>query len=309
MKTLLGPIIKKRTLRTLSVAIVLFSATAALHLALQRDAFAADTTCAGLACEEAVLCASSFVIKCSDWNSGTLDGWSKNASEGLKPNIGFRGTPAWQATINKGDHSTLFFDTPVSGVGYGPLHARFYVKFSPGYLFMQSCGLQKMFYLDASITPYWRIMLGIAPAYNMKGSYATLPQTVGVFGFDYIGHYIRYPDQPGDKAVLIYPDKWYAVEIMAHWTSRTQNVVKIWVNGQLQMTRSNHDDDVWTPAHTFTDVQDASYYGGNDPACVPWQTQYVYKDNHILSKSYIGPGVLGSDQTPPTAPKGLRIVS
>lgn len=283
----------------------LIAAAGAFYLS---DVRAADTDCGGQACEETVVCSSSSVVKCSDWNNRSTDAWSVSPYGGgsIKPGVGYRGTAGWEDTISEGNHGTVYFDTPVSGVGHGPFHARFYIKFSPGYLFIPTCGLQKMFYLEAQANTFWRIMLGIAPANWMGGSYQSLPQTVGIFGFDYIGHTVRLPNQPGDNPVLIHPDRWYAVEIMAHWTSRTQNVVKIWVDGQLQMTRSNHDDGVWTTAHTFNRVQDSSHYGGNHPDCLPVQTQYVYKDNHVLSKSYIG--IIGTaDNTPPAIPAGVTV--
>ena len=284
------------------VGICMTAGTVLSVLVLKRNATAREITCGGAPCEEAVVCGLPSTVACADWNNASTDGWAISPWGGgsIKPGVGHGGTAGWEALIRQGEHGTIYFDRAIRDVAHGPLHARFYVKFSPGYIFIPTCGLQKMFYLDShGGGTYWRIMLGVAPANWMGGSFAGLPQTVGVFGFDYVGHIMRLPDQPGDNPVLIHPNRWYSVEIMAHWTSRTQNVVKIWIDGRLQMTRDNFDDGHWTAAHVFSTAQDSSHYGGDGPACAPVQTQYVYKDNHIISTKYIGPiGCATADCSP-----------
>jgi len=135
-----------------------------------------------------------------------------------------------------------------------------------------------------------RIMLGVTAASDMGGSYSTLPDSVGVFGFDYRGHIVRIPDpnNPNDNPTLIYPNKWYAVEFMVQYQSASVNTVKIWVDGVLQMTRENYNDPYYDGS-PFSDVQDTSWFGGSGSCVQNPETQYVWRDNTVISTSYIGP--------------------
>ena len=270
-----------------------------------------DTLCGTQPCEETI-CSSPDVLECSDWNDGDFDGWTYAIRDGVirfngrfEDGAGLNGTKGWVHPVTQGEHNTAYGGRVISGAGFGPLYARLYIKFSPGYRFLRWCGQQKMFYLRHDGGTFWRIMLGAAAAKRMGGIYGSDPDTVGVFAFDYIGHIERYPNQVGDNPVLLTGGRWYAVEIMAHWTSATVNVVKIWVDGQLQMTRENFDDGVWTTASGFNRVSDSSYYGGTGLACEPLQDQIVYKDNYVVSKSYIGPVDFTPDVTAPSIPTNL----
>src|SRR5262245_1668103 len=138
---------------------------------------AADTTCGSRQCEEAI-CSSADVVKCSDWNDLGFDGWSPfphlyrdgGAYGDVVAGKGLNGTAAWEHKIQPYFDETMFEDTGIS-VGTGPLYARFYAKFSPGYQFMMICGLQKQFYFMQS--GGGRIMVGVTKAMDMGGTYAS----------------------------------------------------------------------------------------------------------------------------------------
>ena len=270
----------------------------------------ADLFCGNQPCEEAI-CSSSDVLLCSDWNDGDLDGWLYNQSYGggIEDGVGLNGTKGWRHQVTEGRGDTIFGDEGLSSfnLGYGPAYGRFYVKFSPGYLFMPKCGLQKMFYLR-HFPPYWGIQIGVAPARKMVG-YSAYPDTVGVFAFDYPGHLTQYPERVGDNPVLVGSDQWYSVEFMLHWTSETVNVVRVWIDGELQMIRENVGASLWrvpTAQTPIDQVADSSYYGGAVPeVCGPFQTQQVYKDNYVVSRSYIGPVNFTPDVTAPSVPTNL----
>ena len=83
-------------------------------------------------------------------------------------------------------------------------------------------------------------------------------------------------------------DRWYAVEVMTHYTSANRNVTKLWVDGTLQMVRENFNDTAFNGT-AFNGVKDTSWFGGIDSCAQNTQTQYVYRDNHVVSRSYIGP--------------------
>ena len=273
---------------------------AVLLLLLLGSSFGTDPEADLLTGPDREICSEPEIIECSNWDDGQFDGWvlSPGGEGNIFSGAGLRGSSGWLITINRGSHGTLFFDKKLERgqIAHGPLHVRFYVKFSRDYLHIPACGLQKMMYLESTNTPqYWRVMLGIQPARFLGEGFAALPETVGVFGFDYIGHRIELPNRPGDNPILIYPERWYCVEISAHWTSREKNSVSVWVDGILQMSRRDHDDGVWTPGHLFSAVQDSSHYGGNSPECLPVQTQFVFKDQHIISTSYIGPIESGAE--------------
>jgi hypothetical protein len=269
---------------------------------LGHPALAADTSCGGQSCEESV-CSSSDVLLCSDWNNGSYDGWSFSANRysnggdagDVVASKGMNGTRAVEFKIKPAYDQTIWFGTGIPATS-GPLHERMMVKFSPGYQFMMVCGLQKQFYFERSN----RIMVGVTKASDMGGSYAGQPNTVGVFGFDYYGHYVELPKQSGDSPTLIYPDRWYSVETMVDPSTKT---VKQWIDGKLQMTRSG--DSRFGDSTAVSSVQDTSWNGGDPSVCSKnTQTQYVWHDNHVIRRSYIGPIGSGGGTPPPspTAP-------
>jgi len=256
---------------------------------------AADTRCGNGTCSESI-CSSTAVIECSDWNDRNNDGWAVSGNSPLLGSIlagkGYNGSAGWESKINIGSDATVWFDKGISSTS-GPLHERHMVMFSPGYQFMMVCGLQKQFYFNRS---GGRVMVGVTKASDMGGAYAGQPNTVGIFGFDYYGHYVELPKQAGDQPTLIQTGRWYSLETMVDPSTKT---VKMWVDGKLQMTRSG--DSRFGDGSAVTSVQDTSWFGGDPNVCSKnTQVQYVYHDNHVISRSYIGPP--GGSSTPEPAP-------
>jgi hypothetical protein len=264
---------------------------------LGHPALAADTSCGGQSCEESV-CSASDTVLCSDWNDGGTDGWAVSANSPQRGSIqagkGYNGTRGWESRIDVGYDQTVWFDRSIS-CGSGPCHSRMMVRFSPAYQFMMVCGLQKQFYFNKPD----RIMVGVTKAKDMGGTYAGQPNTVGVFGFDYYGHQVELPNESGDVPTLIQPDRWYSLETMVDPSTKT---VKMWIDGRLQMTRTGSS--YFGSTGGVTSVQDTSWFGGDPTVCSKnTQTQYVYHDNHVIRRSYIGPvGSSGGGTPPPPSP-------
>lgn len=278
-------------------------------------AIAADVRCGSRTCEESI-CSSPSVIECSDWNDGSYDGWAVSGNRysagdekgDVVANVGMGGSNGWEHKILAGEPGTIWFDKGLD-LGTGPIHVRMYIKFSPGYEHEMNCGLQKMFYLNASRSDSLahRIMAGVTKASDLEGTYSGLDHSIGVFGFDYYGHVVVLPDQPGDKPVLIHPDRWYSVELMAQYIAPGKNTVKMWIDGQLQMERNDYGG--WTDGTPFNQVQDTSWFGGANECAQNSSTQYVYKDNHVVSRSYIGPiGESGGEPLPASPPPAPQLL-
>jgi hypothetical protein len=264
---------------------------------------------------EEAICSSSNVVVCADWNDGRKDGWALCLQPtGLKADVGVNGSVGMEHKIIAGEHGTLYYDKRFNSTA-GPVHARHYVKFSNGYQFMYGGGYQKMLYLsrqDNGVSEWRGVMLGVGPAHQLlDGAYKDLPRTVGVFGFDYVGHHIRVANKPGDNPVLIYGDRWYCVEMMVDWRGQGDNTIKVWVDGVLQMERNDYTeaytgDSSWHPGELINHVKGDAHYGGQGKIYEPPQDQYVWKDNYVVSRSYIGPipGVSGGGTN---APMNLRV--
>jgi hypothetical protein len=288
-------------------------------MAFPMLARAADTSCGGVACEESV-CARTDVFSCSDWNNGNYDGWSISAlyspvQGDLAPNVGVAGSRGWQLLTVPGKEDGRHFTRSIPSTN--AVSARFYIKFSANWHHTMDCGLHKLFYFWSQNHTH-REMLGVRRAsfYNSRlGGYAGgpgaagLPDTVGVFAFDYNTtsdlHNEMWPNKAGDRPVLIYPNVWYAVEMRVQVAPTKQ--VQLWVtpeNGSptLQMTRTSFvvpagmpaAGEAWTSNEPYTSVQQTSWYGGGDACADAPANQYTYQDNTVLAIEYIGPAAGGA---------------
>ena len=261
--------------------------------------FGADNTCGNSSCEETAICSAAGVFVCSDWNDGSYDSWttssnldSKGGRHGdIRSGVGINGTKGWAHEIYPGEATTVFYgNTAIQGYT-GPLYTRLYVRFSDNYIHGMGCGLQKQFYHkwlndDGSTT---RIMLGSTKARDIP-KFSSEPSSVGLIGFDWVGHIVEGPDQSGDVAVAIQRNQWYSVEFMTDYNSAAGTVtVKVWIDGQLQMERIAAAADASWKAGYWTGVQDTSWMGGGDDCNKAPEQQQVFKDNVVISRNYIGP--------------------
>ena len=146
-----------------------------------------------------------------------------------------------------------------------------------------------------------RVMLGTTSA-NKFGQFSSEPDTVGLYAFDWLGHIVRLPNQSGDNPVPIYPETWYAVEFMTHYDG-SNVTVKLWIDGVLQMTRTEaaSGDPQWENGN-WDLIQDTAWFGGANSCNLLTEEQFVYRDNAVVSKSYIGPigELIGNTPVPPT---------
>lgn len=114
---------------------------------------------------------------------------------------------------------------------------------------------------------------------------------VGVYGFDYPGHTVQLPNQPGDVPVLIHNDEWHSVEVELQYTSSSSNRVKLYVDGILSITRINNT--LWTGGGSpiaFDRLRSDGWFGGGLAACGDFNhIQNFERDNLVVSKAYIGP--------------------
>jgi hypothetical protein len=277
-------------------------------------ALGADTSCGGSACAEPV-CGRTDVISCSEWNNGSYDGWSVSALyspvEGdLAQGVGLAGSRGWNLKTVPGTEDGRHFSRSVPATN--GLYARFYIRFSSNWHHTMDCGLHKLFYFWSQNKTH-RQMLGIrrASVYDSRlGGYAGgagaagLPDTVGVFAFDFDTpsqtHNEMWPNQSGDRPVFVYPNVWYAVEMRVQ--VQPTKIVQLWVtpeNGPttLQMTRTSFvvppgipgAGEAWTSNESYTLVQQTSWYGGGNACADAPAAQYTYQDNTVLAIQYIGP--------------------
>lgn len=276
--------------------------------------FGADNSCGGSSCEESETCAATGVFLCSDWNDGSYDGWatssnldSKGGKHGdIRSAVGINGTKGWAHEIYPAKAETVFYGNSVINGYKGPLYTRLYIRFSDNYVHGMVCGLQKQFYhkwlnSDGSET---RIMLGSARASEISRNtsdkrFSGEPDSVGIMTFDWLGHHIEWPDQPG--IVLMQPGQWYSVEFMSEYRSNDGTMtVKVWVNGQLQIQRTVAAATASWKSGAWSGVQETSWMGGEDSCNKITEQQQVFKDNVVISRNYIGP--IGGFLAPPRPP-------
>jgi hypothetical protein len=300
-------------------------------IAISTAAPATDTNCGGAACADPV-CSRGDVITCSEWNNGSYDGWSVSAlystvQGDLAANVGLDGTRGWELRTVPGYEDGRHFSRSIPSTNVA--HVRFYIRFSSNWHHTMDCGLHKLFYFWSQNETH-RQMLGIRRAsfYDSRlGGYAGgpgaagLPDTVGVFGFDYNTasqtHNEMWPNKAGDQPVLIYPNTWYAVEMQVQVSPA--KLVRLWVTRQggpttLQMTRTSFvvpagipgAGEQWTSNEPYTHVQQTSWYGGGNACADAPAAQYTYQDNTVIATQYIGPfGSAAADQDSDDVPDSL----
>jgi hypothetical protein len=209
------------------------------------------------------------------------------------------------------------------------IYIRFYIKFASNWHHTMDCGLHKLFYVWSQNKTH-RQLLGVRKAsfYDSRlGGYAGgpsaagLPDTVGVFAFDYDTpsqtHNEMWPNQAADRPVFIYPNIWYAVEMRVQVAP--SKIVQLWVTPEngvttLQMTRTTFvvppgipgAGEAWTSNEPYTSVQQTSWYGGGNACADAPVPQYTYMDNTVLALQYIGPdGGAGPDSDGDDVPDSL----
>ena len=274
-------------MRKFAIGLALF----AVHAAAQ------DTQCGNRVCEESI-CASKDVLICSDWNDKTFDGWSvssggKSGEAGaLLDGVGTNGTVGWRHIIKPRLAPSVFYGQELGRFAYyGPLYSRYRTKFSKGFEFHQRCGMNKMFYHKRAKN---RLMLGMDSWDKIDGS----STKYGVIGFDYYGHLVELPNGKTrspevkilgtDKPVKIESDRWYTVEWMTEVTADNRVIVVIWIDGVRQMGRETSTDYARLVYEPWARVKQTDWAGGGDGCTMNESTQYVYRDNTVISRSPIG---------------------
>jgi len=301
--------------RKFALAAMLFlAALGGLSALLAQDASATEDVCRR---SDVLLCedwdwssSSSFVAAASDW---TAHGWILGETLPTYANnnvycntIGSNGSPcALRLNLPQDGAGTQYPDKPFPDQ-QTTIYARFYVKFSPNYVF--NCYFpdgsgqeQKIFYL--------RSLSGGNMAYRHlvsvfgRDSACFSGQHVGEFLIDLNIHDTQLRYNKGDAPIV--PDRWYAVELGV-----TQNTVgqangraRLWVDGVLVSDYSGLDmrQGAGPASAAINDAWISAYYGG------PTGThpdQDVYYDNIVVATSPIGPI---SSSGPPQAPRNLRV--
>lgn len=285
--------------------------------AIAETVFAADNQCGSRTCEEAI-CATAPVLVCSDWNDGGFDGWAissggKDGTAGaILEGVGYKGTTGWRHIVKPRKASSVFYGKTF-GTYNGPLYSRYMTKFSKGFQFWQRCGLNKMYYHKRDMN---RLMLGMDSWDKIEEGGGTL---AGVVGFDYYGHLVELPNgktrSPDVKIIgtdipmKIVSDRWYTIEWMTEVTSKGRVIVVIWINGKRQMGRETSVEYARLRYEPWTRVQQTDWAGGGDGCTMNESTQYIYRDNTVISKQPIGP--VGSTTSTalidPEAPRGATV--
>ena len=258
------------------------------------------------------ICSRGDILLCEDWEWSTNPdfvavsadwtghGWDQGQSDlnaypgdnvfGLNTmpsGTPFSGNNCLTITISPSPaDGSLFPMNAITNVTLGNwVHARQYVKFSPGYKFMgyQSGNEQKCAYFrsDSGGVLIWRFELQ-----------TTATDSTGNFGKWQLDpsppHVISYnTNQPGNFTVNA--GVWYCVEFAVKLpTSSADNdgALRLWVDGVLATVKDNIviTGGATTPINNYWIT---AYYGGNPGDTHP--LQYVWYDNIVVSTSYIGP--------------------
>ena len=244
--------------------------------------------------QELNICSDPDVFICTNMDSGVRDSnWSYSDSSQPVDGIGINGTYGWEHIISVGVANTSYFG--YSGIsGQGKIYSRQMIRFSSNYVFGHNCGLQKigyhMFTTSGGANFDARTMLGACPINRVPGTiYSSYPATVGLLTYDLAGHVIYYPNE--NDAIPINVDTWYSVEIMTDYNSTTSELtVSIWIDGVLQQTKIHPTGESgYNGTGTYNLMRVDGWFGGADSCNAITEQQSVYKDNIIVSKSYIGP--------------------
>jgi hypothetical protein len=99
--------------------------------------------------------------------------------------------------------------------------------------------------------------------------------------------------------------RWYAYEIYlkANTVGQKNGVIKMWVDGELRGQITGLE---FRRTDTLK-INKVSMYGATGGCDTPY-TQYVWDDNLVLAREYIGPMATGPAPTPPAPPSNLRIM-
>ena len=267
------------------------------------------------------VCSRSDVLFCEDWEwstsstyKGTATDWQSHGWDANQGDLdshtgdnvycksstyGYKNTIcAYEVSVEADVSDTLYPLHPITNQGLGSwTYARFYVKFSPGYLFngYQSGNEQKLAYFrsDTANALVWRVEMQVT-AKDSSGS-------TGVWQINPSPpHDIKYDCNQNGVDCTVVPGQWYNVEFAVHMpTSGADNNggLRVWIDGKLAISKDNI---VITAGSTtpITSFWLSTYYGGTPGD--PHPLQYVWYDNIVVATNPIGPIEASSDTTPPT---------
>jgi hypothetical protein len=254
------------------------------------------------------VCGRPDIFFCEDWEDGDHVGWDWESNwacgggewEACISNTGGVGSPnALRLRVTEDVPDTAYPGNSAAIPAIdasSPIFLRWYLRYSPGYVFMKGYGDgQKILYMRGIRSDgNWQNLVG-AQGKNDDTSVWQLTQST------HNHNNVRLHNGAAPRWMT--SDQWYCIE----WEMKCNTAVgakdgysRIWVNDQLYMEHLSSDMDCGDA--TFDTMVDdvpwiSSYYGGNPGP--PHPEQSVWYDNIVGGRSRIGCTALEPPVEPP----------
>jgi len=243
-------------------------------------------------------------VFCDDFETGTLDSWDtppnlKNTVSSVPENVRY-GNYSLQATIDSTGDGGIPLEKWFMP-GYHEIYVRFYVKFESGFANMRSdgYGMHLLGICGNRIDNAWSCYgkAGIRP--NGTDFFVTVVDPEQIYNDPSLRpfwFYTYYPDmdctagcygnvfQQEDPKIPLSDDTWYSVvaRVKLNIPGQNDGLQELWINGVRKISATNLR---WrdTTDLRLNEINFYFYMPG------PIQTQRIWIDNVVVSRSWIGP--------------------